>query len=198
MLLAELDVEYELVLVDRKTEAQKSSEYLKLNPTGRIPTLIDQGSPIFESAAICLHLCDKHPEKGLAPHVGAPNRPLFFQWLFYLTTSVQSELMVYFYPEKHTQHSHQYDSIRKTQEQRVTEMFSLIDRELEGQKYLVGNNITICDLFLFMLAHWASGFEKAPINFQNLNLFMRRLSARETIKKVCKIEGTDLTRYNQT
>ena len=108
MLLAELGVEYELILVDRKAEAQKSHEYLRLNPTGRIPTLIDERKPIFESAAICLHLCDNHPEKELVPKVDDPNRPLFFQWLFYLTSSVQSELMVYFYPEKHTQQTHEF------------------------------------------------------------------------------------------
>lgn len=56
MVLAEMGVDFELVLVDRKTNAQKSADYLLLNPTGRIPTLIDQDIVIFESAAICLHL----------------------------------------------------------------------------------------------------------------------------------------------
>ena len=89
-----------------------------------------------------------------------------------------------------------FDSIRKAQEQRVTEMLSLIDRELTDKIFLVGDNITVCDLFLFMLAHWASGFAKAPTNFKNLSLFMHRLSQREAIKKVCEIEGTDLNIYH--
>ncbi|WP_348650733.1 glutathione S-transferase N-terminal domain-containing protein [Thalassomonas sp. RHCl1] len=61
MLLKEIGAEHELILVDRKSEQQKSSEYLKLNPTGRIPTLVDGDLVIAESAAICLHLCDSHP-----------------------------------------------------------------------------------------------------------------------------------------
>lgn len=59
MLLAEMQLDYELILVDRKTEAQKNPEYLTLNPTGRIPTLTVDGEPIYESAAICLFLCER-------------------------------------------------------------------------------------------------------------------------------------------
>ena len=55
--LEEMGIDYQLQLVDRKSNAHKSDEYLALNPTGRIPTLVDDGEAIFESAAICLHLC---------------------------------------------------------------------------------------------------------------------------------------------
>lgn len=85
LLLAEMAVDYELVLVDRKTNAHKSNDYLALNPTGRIPTLADGDLLIFESAAICLYLCDQHPETHLIPKVGDPNRARFYQWLFILT-----------------------------------------------------------------------------------------------------------------
>ena len=72
--LEELGVDFELVLVDRTSEQQKSSEYLNLNPTGRIPTLVDGDLVIYESAAICLHLCDKHPQANLVPANGDPAR----------------------------------------------------------------------------------------------------------------------------
>ncbi len=51
-------VEYELQFVDRESNSQKSAEYLKLNPAGRIPTLIDGSLTLFESPAICIHLCE--------------------------------------------------------------------------------------------------------------------------------------------
>ncbi len=63
MLLAEMRLDYELVLVDRKTEAQKNPEYLKLNPTGRIPTLVVDGEAIFESAASWFWQCERPPDK---------------------------------------------------------------------------------------------------------------------------------------
>jgi glutathione S-transferase len=52
MLMAEMPLDYELILVDRKTKAQKNPEYLKPNPTDRIPTLIVNEQPIYESATI--------------------------------------------------------------------------------------------------------------------------------------------------
>src|ERR1700739_1694468 len=100
MLLEELGVPYELKLVDRSKNAQKSKEYLKINPNGRIPTLVDNGLVLFEAAAIVLHLVDQHPEGGLAPKVGTPQRAQFYQWLTFLTNSLQEELMIWQYPER--------------------------------------------------------------------------------------------------
>ena len=54
-ILEALKVNFELIKVDRENNAQKSPEYLALNPAGRIPTLIDDGLAIFESPAICIH-----------------------------------------------------------------------------------------------------------------------------------------------
>lgn len=194
LVLAEMGVEYELVLVDRKSNEHKSSEYLALNPTGRIPTLSDSGNIIFESAAICLHLCEKHPDKGLIPVFGSPLRAKFYQWLFYLNSTVQPELVVYFYPNKHTL-SADTTPIIKAQEARVTEMFSFIDKELEGKDFLVGSAVTVCDYFLFMLAHWASGFSQPPLSFKNLGRYLREISERKAVVSVCEIEGTSLELY---
>lgn len=195
MLLEEMGVKYETILVDRKTEAQKSSEYLKLNPTGRIPTLADGELVIFESAAICLHLCDKHPQFGLIPEVGEPSRAAFYQWLFYLTTSIQSELMLYFYPDKHTLATDSADAISKAQEARVTEMFALIDRELEGRDFIVGERLSVCDFFLFMLSHWASDFKTPPLSFNHLGRYLRAMAKRPSVMRVCEVEGTCLQMY---
>ena len=71
MMLREIGVEFELRLVDRGQNAQKSAEYLKLNPSGRIPVLVDGDLVLFETAAVALYLADKFPEAGLAP---APER----------------------------------------------------------------------------------------------------------------------------
>ena len=60
ILLEEIGADYELVLVDRNKNEQKSPAYLKLNPAGRIPVLVDGGLVLYEAAAICLHLADRH------------------------------------------------------------------------------------------------------------------------------------------
>src|SRR6201988_4904188 len=100
--LEELGLSYDLVLGDRAKNAQKSQDYLKINPNGRIPTLVDGDLVLFEAAAIVLHLVDQHPEAGLAPKVGTPARAKFYQWMTFLTNSLQEELMIWQYPERLT------------------------------------------------------------------------------------------------
>src|ERR1700686_3437981 len=70
MLLEEIGANYDLVLVDRANNAQKSREYLKINPNGRIPALVHGNLIVSEAAAIMLHLVDQHPDAELAPQVG--------------------------------------------------------------------------------------------------------------------------------
>jgi glutathione S-transferase len=195
LVLREMGVDYELILVDRKTNAQKSADYLALNPTGRIPTLVDGELIIFESAAICLHLCDQHPQANLAPKIGDPHRAEFLQWLFYLNATLQPELMVYFYPEKYTTDSNSKQAIFDAQETRITEMFALLDNALEGKDFLVGNSLSVCDYFLFTLSHWADEFKRPPLSFNNLGKNLRKLAKRTTVQEVCKVEGTNLDAY---
>ncbi|CZF86279.1 glutathione S-transferase family protein [Grimontia marina] len=195
MLMVEMGLRHELILVDRKSNAQKSESYLKLNPTGRIPVLVDDELVIHESAAIGLHLCENHPESGLIPDMGSLERPIFFQWLFYLTSSLQSELMVYFYPQRHTENPDEAAAIKQAQEARVTDMFALIDCELEGKNFLVGHRISMCDFFLFMFAHWASDFDKPPLSFEHLGRYLRDLAKRNSVVTASELEGTNLDIY---
>ncbi|MFL5316606.1 MAG: glutathione S-transferase N-terminal domain-containing protein [Microvirga sp.] len=84
MMLREIGAPFELRLVDRAQNAQKSAEYLRLNPNGRIPVLIDGDLVLYETAAVALHLCDRHPEAALAPAPGTPERSLFYRCWFTL------------------------------------------------------------------------------------------------------------------
>jgi glutathione S-transferase len=195
-MLSELNVDYELKLVDRKNDAQKDAQYLALNPTGRIPTLIHGEQTIFESAAIGLYLCEQHVNANLLPAMGNPLRVQCYQWLFYLTSTVQSELMVYFYPEKHTTDSTHSPAIVLAQEKLISEGLKLLDQQIANKRFLMGDHITICDYFLFMMCHWASDLKRPPISFTNLGRLMRELASRESFRQVCEVEGTSLTIYD--
>ena len=100
ILLEELRLPYERVLVDRTQDVQKTTAYLKLNPNGLIPVLTDGDLVLYETAAICLHLCDTHADASLAPPVGTAERAQFYKWLMWLTNTLQATLIVYFYPER--------------------------------------------------------------------------------------------------
>ena len=73
-LLEELGVPYELVRVDVAHQENRQAPYLLINPLGHVPALVDGDMTIIESAAICMYLADKFPEKKMAPAVGSPPR----------------------------------------------------------------------------------------------------------------------------
>jgi len=194
-ILEELKVDFELVAVDRKRNAQKSPEYLALNPAGRIPTLIDDGFAVFESPAICVYLAESHPLSHLIPTIGSRDRALFMQWMMYLTNTVQAELMLYLYPQKHTTDVKTIENIVEAQEGRITEMFALLDRELANRDFLIGQSISACDHFLFMLAVWADKLKVPPLSFSHLSRYLGKLARRDAIIKVCKREMLSLEGY---
>jgi len=89
-ILREIGTPTEFIRLDREKSEQKASDYLKFNPHGRVPTLVyDDGHVIYESAAICQFLTERHPQIGLAPANTHPGRGRFLQWTAYLTNTLQ-------------------------------------------------------------------------------------------------------------
>ncbi len=194
-LLHHVGAEYELLLVDKKANSQKSDEYLKLNPAGRIPTLVHKGQAIYESPAICIHICELHPEYKLIPALGDSTRPLFFQWLAFLNNTLQAELMVRYYPHRHTNDELTIPNVVAAQDERIAEALSIINDQLEDNDYLLGDTLSACDYFLFMLALWSLPIQRSPLTFTNLANYLKRLSEHSTVKVVCGIEGIALTPF---
>ena len=194
-LLHHIGAEYELLLVDRKSNAHKSTKYLKLNPAGRIPTLVHNEQVIFESSAICIHICELHPEFDLIPAIGDYARPLFFQWLAFLNNTIQSELMVRYHPDRHTNKELTIPNIVAAQDERIAEGLSIINEQLKHNKYLLGDTLSACDYFLFMLANWCLPIKRSPLTFKYLASYLKRFSENQTVKAVCEIEGIDITLF---
>jgi len=204
LILEEIGVEFELKLVDRKSNAQKSAEYLKLNPAGRIPTLIHKDLTLFESPAICIYLAEQCTESNLIPTSGE-GRARYHQWIMYLTNTLQAELMIYFYPEKHICKSGENDhivsaqliseKIVSAQQGILKDILALLNKELEGKQYLLGDHISVCDFFFFMLAIWADELEHPPLSFANLAGYLKRLAERPSIQRACRTEGISLEEY---
>jgi glutathione S-transferase len=92
--LEELGVEHELVRLDAAAGQTRTPEHLARHPLGHVPVLEDGPTRVFESAAICLHLADRHPDSRLAPRPGSPERALLYQWMFFGATEVEPPLGV--------------------------------------------------------------------------------------------------------
>lgn len=194
-LLHHLKADYQLLLIDRASNYHKSADYLTLNPTGRIPTLVVDEQAIFESSAICIHICELHPNSELMPSIGSPSRPLFFQWLAFLNNTLQAELMIRYYPHRHTNDEATVANVIAAQDERIADALSIINDQLEHNEYLLGDTLTACDYFLFMLAQWSLPIKRSPLTFVHLAAYLKRFCLNSTIKAVCDIEGIDLSAF---
>jgi glutathione S-transferase len=196
-LLVETQTEYELKLVDRNSNAQKSLEYLKLNPAGRILTLVHGSLVLFESPAICIYICELDPTSQFMPPPGHSSRPSFFQWLAYLNNTLQAEFMVWRYPERHTVDAKGIDGVKAAQDLRLVGILDLLDKELGKKRFMLGDAVSACDHFLFMLALWCGRISRPPTSFANLRRFMREMGERPAVQRVCEIEDIDLSKYHE-
>ena len=190
MALEEIGAPYELVLLDRSRNAHKAPEYLKLNPHGRIPTLVDGDLVLYETAAICLHLADRHPRARLAPEIGSAKRAQFYKWLIYLTNTVQSEMMIYFYPERWADDETAAANVKRHAEIRLGTMFDSIEESLAHHgPYLLGDDITTADFYLLMLARWSRGFNRPARTLPHLRNLLERVIARPAVLRAFAGEG---------
>ena len=190
ILLREIGAPFELVVLDRERGEHQSPEYLKLNPNGRVPTLVDGDLVIFESAAICLHLVDTHRHARLAPPAGTPERARFTQWLVYLTNTVQADMMLYFYPERFAPAA-VAESVKSMAVDRMMNQFALLDRELEGREFLVGERLSAADAYLFMVARWTRHMPRKARDLPNLGPYLARIQARPSVQAVYAAEGCE-------
>lgn len=193
MLLEEIGVPYRLELVDRANQAHKSSAYLKLNPNGLIPVLVDADLVLYETAAICLHLADTHPQARLAPPLGTPTRAQFYKRLIWLTNTMQAMLIHYFYGERLVDpgNASATAQIKAHAETRVGEMLDQLDAELaaHGQPWLLGSEYSAVDPYVLMLCRWTRGFARPARALPHLAPYLQRMLARPAVRRTFEQEG---------
>jgi len=191
IVLEELGVPFELKLVDRTNDAHKSPAYRKLNPNGSIPVMVDGDLVLYETAAICLHLVDTHPQAGLAPAIGTPERAHFYKWLVWMTNTLQSTLITFFYPERWADSPDAIAQVKGHAEASVGGMLDQIDSELarHGQPWLLGERFTALDPYALMLCRWTRGFARPARSLPQLGPYLQRVLARPAVQRVFEKEG---------
>jgi len=193
ILLEEMGVPFELVLVDRMADAHKAPAYLKLNPNGLIPVLTDGDLVLYETAAICLYLCDSYPQAGLAPAIGTVARADFYKWLAWLTNTLQTTLIVYFYPERWVSEGNVTGAaeVQAQAQRKAGALLDQLDAELarHGGPWLLGENYSALDPFAMMLCRWTRGFSSAPARDRpHLAPYLQRVLARPAVQRVFAAE----------
>lgn len=155
-LLVHLETTYQIPhsihLIDFSTQSQKSKSYLKLNPKGRVPTLLIDETPYTESAALLQIIGENHPETNLVPLPGTPDRNRFLETMAYVATQLLPAARDYYYAGRDGPDD--AGNIKSLAERRIHDTWKLLDRQLEregegkGRSYLVGDSLTVLDFLV--------------------------------------------------
>ncbi|KVN25007.1 glutathione S-transferase [Burkholderia pyrrocinia] len=174
--LKELDADFEFVSVNLLQGEHKRPEFLRLNPAGKVPVLVDGDLVIPESAAIVLYLADKYPEKALLP-VDLAERAQVYRWVMFAVTELEQPLW------RITRHTMLYPPEKRLPadialaRDDFIAMAVILDTHLEGRRFIVGDTLTIADCVTAYLVDWANEL-KLIDGFPQLRAYLERLYAR--------------------
>lgn len=187
--LEELGVPFKLSLVDRSRNAQKSPEYLKLNPNGLIPVLVDGDLVLYETPAILLHLADTHPQPALMPPLGTPERAHAYKWLVWLSNTLQATLVQYFYAERYVPPQGVTDFRLRTEVRITTQLYQLeAQLKSSGGPWLLGDTYTAADCMAFVLCCWTRKLQCPANSLPALNGYIHRMRQRPAVQRACATE----------
>lgn len=188
-LLLELDRPHALALVDTKAGAQKSPEYLALNPNGVVPTLVIDGRPHYEAAALLMHLADADPQRRFAPAAADPQRIDYTQWMFNLANMVQPLFRQWWYPHEPAGEAHA-ETVLVHVQPRIEAQWARIDAHLAAHgPHLLGERLTAADFYLTMLMRWSRNMPRPATEWPHLAALAARLKARPSFAELYRREG---------
>lgn len=153
--LQELDLPFESVEIKLLEGAGQTPEYLALNPTGKLPTLVDGDFVVTESVAIVVYLAEKYPQKGLLP-TDLELRTQLNRWMLFVVTELEQPLWriarnSFLYPEAQRQPT----DIEIAQGE-FKKMATVLEQHMQGREYLVGDRVSVGDFVTAYTLDWGN------------------------------------------
>jgi glutathione S-transferase len=167
--LHEIGVDFERRPISFPKREQFTPEYLALNPEGKVPTLLIDGRPLTEVAAVLYYLARRYPEAGLWPEGGLEAEAHAMSWMSFIASTIHPA--------------------RRIGVERWKEVFEIAERRLGGKEWAVGH-YSIADIHLFRL-YWrfVGSVKPAPGNYPNLSAHYDRMMARPAVQRTIEIEN---------
>ena len=188
--LEEAGAPYEAAAVDFASQAQKSPDYLAVNPKGRVPALVTESGTLTETPALLVYVAQRFPAAELAPLADPFAFAQLQQFNSYLCATV------------HVAHAHgrrgarwaddaaAIEAMQRKVPATMTECFELIESKLLKDPWVMGEQYTICDPYLFTIASWLEGDGVDTTGLPRVIAHRRRMLARPAVQKAVAVEGT--------
>jgi glutathione S-transferase len=154
-ILQELGVDFESIAVNLGASEHRRPDFLKINPAGKLPVLVDDDLVLTESVAIVLYLAEKYPHKGFLP-TDIKQRSQIYRWLLFAATELEQPLWriarhTALYPE-HLRLPAEIALAR----QDFTNMVAVLEKHIQGQPFIVGHTLTVADFVCAYTLDWAN------------------------------------------
>ncbi len=174
-LLEELGVDWKRVVLDLSRKENKTSDYLAIHPHGWVPALRDDNTTVFETAAICLYLADRFPEKGLAPSPSSPARAAYYQWIIYSVATLEPAIADVFLQTRLPAERRDADLLDAGHE-RFRASAEVLTHVLD-QPYLLGEKFSAADVLVGHMLVWADSLGLLA-GYDKLTDYASRIRAR--------------------
>lgn len=178
--LEEAEVPYEYLEVDVRRGEGRQPWFLQLNPAGKVPVLVDGSQIITESAAICMHIADRHPATGLLPPAGTPERADTYKWISFVLTELDASLWTIAKHRFVLPQDRRVPNVIATATWEFSEALKILQQHIEHQSFLVGDSLTVADVLAGHTLLWAQS-ARIPLDSDVLQGYLAVLSRRESL-----------------
>ena len=184
IILRETGKAFTLEAVDLMTKRLgDGSDYLAINPKGQVPALqLDDGTLITEAVVIMQYLADSVPQKSLLAASGEMSRYKTLEWLNYIATELHKGFTPLFRPDTP-------DEYKPTVRSLLEKKLSFVNGELASREFIAGDHFTIADAYLYNVLRWARAIKLEMGSLSNIDAFMARVAARESVIATLAAEG---------
>lgn len=172
--------EYEYVKVDISRGEGRRPAYLRLNPGGKVPALVDGELVLTESAAICTYIGDKFPESGLTPPAGTQDRARYDQWCFFAIGELEQPLWTIAKHRFVLPEDWRVPAIIDTAVREFAVAVGVLESGLGDRPFILGENFTAADILLSHTLGWAKN-AGTSVDSERLRAYMDRTLSRPAL-----------------
>jgi glutathione S-transferase len=188
-MLIDLGAPLEAVRLDLGARQHKDPDYLRLNPNGLVPTLVVDGTPVYECAALLMLLAERHPEAALAPAPGSIERLAYLQWITHLSNTVQAAFRGWFHPEEIAGEEFA-PRVQEFARGQVESAWDRVDARLASSGgFVAGATPSAADFLATMLMRWSRNMPKPATEWPAIRDYVARMKARPSFATLYEREG---------
>lgn len=186
-LLEELGLDYQFVLVDFAKGGSYSEEFLRINPAGKVPAIVEGDLMMTESGAIVTYLSEKYSAGKLIPAPGTPERAVYEQWSYFVLCELEQGLWSLGKHRFALPKEQRVPGMLKTASWEFQKALKLFSLGLADKDYMLGDEFSAVDILLATTLSWAVAFNQ-PIELENVKAYHQRVIARPAFKAAEKCE----------